>query len=605
MHPFLLGYFLVTGSLALVTLAFPHFVTYGLFLGILPGLLLFAAPPLFMYGAVTYLAWRASRPWGMSAAVVVTGVIVLAFAVVPPFILNWPTDSLVRQITAGDHGLAVPPPHIRRLALLRPKFGFARNEEETESNCGELCQRLLFNGAVDEMLLGPAVDFTAAPDPGTQLVRYRLERRASCPSVVVPQALAWPAEDQPVGPLLVVSRFLVVSDRIKARIAQGECLIEDRAVLKDADIVVVDSKAYESPPRGGETPWDLHIVSVQATRVSVFASNSAGADEVYRHTKYETERLLTPFLIDAFSSRGLNLKSGLVRVTQTIGTYRLRDVFKDVLKLDLREPSAIGTESIRDSLAAAIADTSLPADDPRLQLVDQYLNGLRQRGSSDPKDIELLRALIGDRRARQLFHLASAVMRIGEAAAPLAAPLLDRIAASTMPADRDIVQAMARAVKYLPAGAVLPAIDKLRTLAADKSRRGTSWNALIRLADGGTESIPLLLELSGTLETPHDAATPYDEADTPIGALIGLCLLGEAAHSAAPALLELLKRQLTPRKSVAGVNEQLVVTLEKIGSGPELEALSGITEEQTRRLASSAKRARRDPAARACHSIYS
>jgi hypothetical protein len=591
-------FFIVTGALTMVTLLVPDLVIMGLMLLIVPGLILLAAPPLFMYGLIGLAAWKLPgihRSIRLASAIAAIG----AVAGFLPHMLNQPVTDRVTELKASDKALVAPIAAARRLALLRPRTT-AHRDIETETDCGELCQRLLFNGALDEVLLGTALDFVSEPMPVQRVMRYRVERRDSCPAVKVPNAGAWQEEKNAWG----VAFSTIVSDRVKARIADGECLIAEQATLADADAVVVDGKAYESAQRAWNDPWNLRLVSVRAARVSAFVPRGDRFSEIYRHASVESEPLFIPFMATAIFGYGFNVKTGLVRTKKVEGAYELRTTFRDVFKLDLSMPQNISPEAVRGSLMSALADPALPADHPRLNVADAYLKSFAAAKPVTSEDVAVVRALIGDQRIRNFFYLGDAIRRLGPEAAPLAPPLLDRIMASQMHKDRDIIQSMSTAIRYLPEGALLAVMDRLRVLAADEQRRGPSWRALSRLADGGAENIPLLVTLTQNwLDSRTDSrkrSDRYDERSTPIGAVIGLCLLGEQARPAAPVLLDIVKAT----SGSGGINELAVVALDQIGAAREVEEALALLDKQRRHVEWRLNQARRDPA-RACYSMYS
>jgi hypothetical protein len=593
-------FFIVTGALTMVTLFVPALVIMGLMLLVVPGLILVAAPPLFMYGLIGLGAWKLSGiHWSIRLASAITAI--AAVAVLLPHILNQPITDRVSAQKASDKALAAPTATVWRLALLRAEKKFHRDIER-ETDCGELCQRLLFNGAVDEILLGTAADFVTKPTPAQGVTRYRVERRDSCPAVKVPTAGAWQDEKHAWG----VAFSSIVSDRVKARIADGECLIAEQASLANADAVVVDGKAYESAQRAWDHPWNPWLVSVRATRVSAFAPSGGPFTEIYRHTSIESEPLLIPFMATAILGRGFNVKTGLVRTKKVEGAYELRTVLRDAFKLDLSIPQDISPETVRRSLMSALADPALTANHPRLAVADVYLKSFAEPKPVSSEDVAVVRALIGDRRIRNFLHLGDAIRRLGPEAAPLAALLLDRIMASQLPKDRDIIQSMSTAIGFLPEGTLAPVMDQLRLLAADERRRGPSWRALSRLADGGAANTVLLVTLThGWLDARSDRrpkSNRHDERDTSIGAVIGLCLLGEQARPAVPALLEIVNGR--SQNGIHGVSELALIALDKIGAAGEVAEILALSDKQRRHLEWRLNQARRDPA-RACYSMYS
>src|SRR3954470_23250091 len=105
----------VTGALAAIAVAAPALVMIGFFVGILPGIVLFVAPSVFLYAFAWYLArtgiliagtvarFNSGRWWFKVLAGVTAIPILIAAVFVPPHMINASVDRIVEERHATTH----------------------------------------------------------------------------------------------------------------------------------------------------------------------------------------------------------------------------------------------------------------------------------------------------------------------------------------------------------------------------------------------------------------------------------------------------------------------------------------------------------------------
>src|SRR5689334_17865208 len=250
------------GAAALAVVAWPGIVLVGLFLGIIPGLVLAVAPSLFLY---SLLAWGtrtlllripalAGSPNAGAARLIVpvlTGAIVVAPAVLIPHQINMRSDQSVQALQAGDHGAAEPvrlPPVVA--LVLEGNYDWSRRKPF----CETLCLRLLFNSAVARVI---AVD----PSQRNAMSAFWIERRDRGAEVVnFACGVRW--TDVPFV------RGDTWEDRVRARIAGGECLVEGDGRPEEAAMTI----SYRSVEKGVSAlkhPWALQLDPPAAHRLEI------------------------------------------------------------------------------------------------------------------------------------------------------------------------------------------------------------------------------------------------------------------------------------------------------------------------------------------------
>jgi hypothetical protein len=328
-----------TGLAALIVIAFPHTAMFGLFFGILPGIILGLTPSLFVYlfawamlrwlvlklGTVTGFHPASGALARMANFVPVAILMVLGFAI--PGFINAPREEEIAQLQATD----MQPSDVIKLpavvAIELPSSSYARRQGE-RPYCEALCLRLLYNGVVSRVIV-----IARSHNGSTELAGYRIGRRDQCPKAVLPRSLiVWPQVDfvTRTGPR-------GVWDRVNARVAAGECLESEAARIEDADMVIAVRSIKAGARRLG-SQRSLWLDTVDAKRLEI-----AGADgrALYRRTQVTAELLSAPLR----STAGAGL---LTTVTYVGWAYRVvdsqplgpdgRDILPDILGKEASRP---------------------------------------------------------------------------------------------------------------------------------------------------------------------------------------------------------------------------------------------------------------------------
>jgi hypothetical protein len=267
--------------------------TFGWLLGGLPGLLLGAAPSLFVYLVVWWgLKWLALKlatvagfdpaTWQVRwTANLVPIAIVLFFAFKIPALTNTPLEQEIAQLGATDvqYPGVIKLPAIVAIELPKSSHGGPRGEGPY---CEALCLRLLYNGVVSRVIAAARFH-----DGTIELASYRIERRDQCAKPDLPRTLiAWAADHlawSDAGPT-------GVKQRVEARISAGECLVRDAGRIEDAEAVISvrDVKAGADIYQG---PWNPWLDTVGARRLEIVRADGR---VLYRLTEATAAVLSAP-----------------------------------------------------------------------------------------------------------------------------------------------------------------------------------------------------------------------------------------------------------------------------------------------------------------------
>jgi hypothetical protein len=324
-----------TGLAALIVMAFPVTAVFGLFLGILPGLVLGWTPSLFIYllawGALRWLVLKLGTVAGLNSSlrqtpnlVPVAILMVLAFAI--PGMINAPHEREMAQLQANDVESSAVIKLPATVAIELPSSSHMGRRGEGPF-CEALCLRLLYNGVVSRVIA-----VARHPDGAMDLASYRIERREQCPKADLPRSLiVWPRQHLEMG-----TGPKRVEGRVEARAAAGECLVREAGRIADAGMVIAIS-SIKAGTSAFRAPWSLWLDTVGAKRLEIV---EADGRVLYRRTQIDAELLSAPLR----STAGGGL---LTTVTYVGWAYRV--VHIQPLGPDGRDilPALLGKEASR------------------------------------------------------------------------------------------------------------------------------------------------------------------------------------------------------------------------------------------------------------------
>jgi hypothetical protein len=317
------------GVAALATVAWPGVILIGLFLGIMPGLALWIAPSLFVYSllwwgtrAILLNVPKLERMAGHRFVIpVVSAAIVATPAVLVPFLNNMRAEDAARSLQADDRETdkSIALPNVVALVI-----DGNYNRSKRKPSCESLCLRLLFNSAVVRVI---AVD----PAHGSATNAFWVERRETCPDHPnFDFHIRWTTD----FPLV---RGDNLEDRVRGRIAAGECLIEGDGRPEEAATTI----SYRNVQKGMsvfDLPWALPPGQPSINRLEI--SDTSGAT-IYRRTEVTMVYLTAPLQIAAAAGFLTTVTYvGWARYSKILGEIgpRGRDVLPNLLGAAVRKP---------------------------------------------------------------------------------------------------------------------------------------------------------------------------------------------------------------------------------------------------------------------------
>jgi hypothetical protein len=253
-------------------------------------MLLLFFPTLALYmtaGAPIYFLLRnKSRAVAFAAAFAV--VAVPAFTI--PIWANRTLEAEVARLGQRNYGGPITLPAGKNLAYL---YDYGEGFD-WDVGCDEQCQRLLFSGVADSVLLGD----TSALKTGGKLKRYWLESsRVPCPFARLTKAYT---DERELGRNAPYPRPLL-ADYFQRRANYTECWLEASAQLEQADVILAHWPS-SIPKRHAVLADRLDprpIAAAETSEVAIYVRQPGQLRRVMRQTHASANLFRVPLLLDA------------------------------------------------------------------------------------------------------------------------------------------------------------------------------------------------------------------------------------------------------------------------------------------------------------------
>ncbi len=373
------SWLVVWGIFATISLLFPASIILGLFLAMVPGIVLFIAPSVFVYLLLVSILEPVLKKADYKRPRLMAFVFCLLIGSTAAALLNIPIwkkyiDVKNSQISLVDK-VSLP----KTFAIFQGGSFYrfdAYGHEEVDPLCNELCQKLLYNGAVQKVIVGRGYPPT---ERNYDLVSYSIERKDHC------KKLGYVANEMDDFALKEVS----------ARMAMGECLVKTSSSLSEADVIF------------------YHSVERDKERIELLRWNGSDYAILLRHNIYEANPYIIPlsggWIITAGSSWSSRL--GFFQYEQKLNhevRYYGLDDYKE--ELDQIFGVSIKSPTLNKSVDAILLDRLFDSEATSSELeelFDQYVTGFVVGGVDTrvkQSDVVLLIRCIEDKRISHYFR---------------------------------------------------------------------------------------------------------------------------------------------------------------------------------------------------------
>lgn len=402
-----IGFLFILGVLSFVALAIPGLVIFGLFLGILPGLILIIAPTLFIYLTQASLVAPLVKGLRIKFAPLVSLILVVGLGCAQSFWIDWDVWEKYIEAKYSEVPLRAVSATFNSIAVLGDDGATPGKGDVKQMLCGSICQRLLYNAAAKEVMVAEPLTYGRTLNENTQTAVFYIKKGTACEEVGL-------TGYENNGTTLTLKG-------ISARMAKGECLVKDYGEISEADAVL--SIASET---GGSSKfqdfWNIERNRKSFLKIELLMRNFEGELEpASGFISLKAEPLLAPLTVAPIiggSGGNLYASSGFVRRKIDLcnnnfcGTQDTTEsVLNAMLGSYMSEP--LVPKTLDSSLAEMLDDPSVESEKIS-RAFEYYLRdfsyGRKKQISSE--DQELIVLSLQDPRITGVFYNFDGVLQV-------------------------------------------------------------------------------------------------------------------------------------------------------------------------------------------------
>jgi hypothetical protein len=514
------GWLLVWGVLAVIALASPAIVTAGTFL-ILPGLVLIAAPTIFLYSAA-FSAFRHFLPLppGWRANLAAAGLALLLGVI---FAAPWTvTERLAFGIAnVGEVVPAAPVKLAGKIRLELPKRSFFIKYDPR--NCNALCAALLDTPGVLSVTVAETGQKASAASVVFSLIPRAGDRsRGEYP--VNPEAILPELPNQPI----LLTHLRDVEGELRAEKKDEQAVAAGWALrLASREKLIADRTASNPDMTVRITDERRRLGGISILRVEILDRSGRA---LMRRSLVTGSALSAPLRFEGTGSiENFHVALSRDRLRNAPEYPALKPVTELFLHSSLSPPEINGgeTKELLDRLRLATNNPALTQDDPDFVLAQLWLPTINWRVALPNDQLDVLSRVIADERIPLPQNLYDGYE--SNVAPQLRSALGSRILRASTPSQTRSL--LARLLSKMPTGTfAILSEDEKRFLGTSDLRRDT-YPMVVRLADGGEGAVPELLEILRT----DRHVEPWSHRNSVMRAVaLGFATLGPKARAALP-----------------------------------------------------------------------
>ncbi len=546
-------------------------------IGIPIALLIIAAPTISIYTIISiWISVLINSERTKKITISIISTIIILFTL--PTAMNLITkSSATTEYISGDFNDIAQPMSASTIAV-RQDVGIYPVKE---IKCDGFCLHVLLTGVADRILMLPTKHPFAEIDPELELLSYRFEKRDSCPIVNInPNSSQFSLPRKPGDN----RKQQNAAEEARLRISEGQCLIEEKARLSDADIILSRGQFYSADTRKIYS-YSLTADTFSVHRITAHIPNVKGEFElVFRSTTGQYMPLFAPLIPTFVSSGQLHVKPGWLRTKKSLTTPRQGaqtsdwvHFLTDTLGLDL-ELNAGDSDKRYRTLIEALLESGSPPKASDIRMIDAFSHQLdiwKKPGISIVDGNLVLRILDRpDYPPPSVLHAISRKVVDGgdrQEMSNWVAILFNKLNAgqtwsTALPVDWGMaIQRISAGFREVPAEYMAPYYKELTEIAANPDMQHHAREVIAKLHFFEDRAVPTLLDLVNRRfeKAENDEETRELLSIHKIG-LYGLCLAGETAPTALAPLMELVEE-----KNILLRDDLMIHTLIRLGADPE------------------------------------
>jgi hypothetical protein len=524
----------ILGGLATVAILFPLAIIWGLFLGVVPGIILALAPTAFTYYALALLLGTVLKFCKIPFPTTVSLALLITIGCYASYTLNIPIIDKIKEYESKD-------------VILEEKFKipntiaiYSKQYIRHKDACNTLCQGLLYNKAAQKVLV--VTDPSVVQGSSNQSVTaYEIQQGNNCTNAYV-----------------ISKRWgKIASANVESRIAAGECLVKTQTKISEADVIFFNDNINLND--GYQKYGSLKRRVVFIDYIELLKNVDGRFNTIYRYSEISAQPFAYPLSFGHILGAGggsMSLNFGFFHTTKTVNnpgpSYgnpiqefkpQMEVIFGDALKPI--EPAKIDTRK----LAEEALSSEKPENTAGLAMIENHMAKLfRDKLTPTDEDMQMVIDALKDKRANNWFYLSRFVFLWSDKRGELPDGFIQELANRALTGQN--ASEAGRAIRFLPDGQAEIIYPKIKQIALDEQLREDAYGAVIRLSDGGDKAIPIYIDILNEYTAALNNSNRNDHKNklrqmrnSPTAAMIGLCRLGFDALPAKNILFNLVNEE--------------------------------------------------------------
>jgi len=550
MGPILRLWLMVWGVLALIALAAPGLVAVAMFL-IVPGLILVAAPTVFLYSAffAAFQYFFSRRPRLMRDIAAALSSLMLGLLAALPGAA--PGRIAFARANLPEIRPASPVKLVGNIRLELPKFLAENNNPES---CGPLCAALLDTPGVQSVAIVETSQASYATPTVFRLVPRTVGDRAPSVYPVKVEAILddLPLEQEPIRARNMDAHLAAKKGAQQAvAAAWGLRLATDQKLLAEKTQLPADQTIRLTEDRGNSK-------GVSISRVEILDQSGKA---LLRRSIVSGRALAAPSRFDGVGGmENFHVELAHDKLASAPSTFPL-DPIRELFLHSSLAPPKIDPDRVRavlDRLRSATGNPSLSRDDPDFALVELWLPTIDWAHPLPADELNVLARVIADERIpvpAKLYYGYEA-----KVAPELRGALGTRILIQSTPAEARAQ--FATLLSRMPSGTFSSLSAKEEAFLFSRDLRPDTYPMIVRLADQGEAAVPMLFSI---LETDKAIEPKFRRERVTHAVALAFATLGPRAHAALPKLGSIISADVSKRFTGSGERDVWYLALARMG----------------------------------------
>jgi len=525
----------------LLVTVIPGLILMGLYMWLLPGLVLGIAPAIFLGTLLFSIQWypiqRFSNQWLATLVALPSTIAIAWFA---PLNSIAESEQLLASVSKLD---VLPDKKLRFSGNVRIHYGRDR------TRCGSLCNALLMADGIASVTVSSnrsnGLDQSIDLNEDNSLKTYRVLPADECADSAEVYT-----DDEMIQTPIEFRKLLDV------KVAEGYCIGISKPLLNGNDFVItmesgeIFAPNYKTDQMEDDKRWTLEPWPIKVRRLLIYDKHGS---KLLQQSQLTIRKLVQPLLPSPGYGNDVQWKIGWARSpVSNMKPYQELDSLKILethTNLSISDKQVVTIDRMSEKTSTLLDKTSDSFNGKELSLIPLFFWSFRD-ANVDQQHIDLLERLISDRRITNFEGVNRVFTSLEDNIHKLRKPIALRLLDEDWNRGRNRVKPLASIWHYLPEGSMKDLLPEEERLLIDGGRRPFANGLILRQADRGAAAAPLLLEI---LKVHFDAQNKLrsksdilDNEKTLQAAQLAICAIGPQAKSALSTFASWQKEKIIP-----------------------------------------------------------